>query len=197
MMNALFVLAALLGLWVLAFSFIRLERARRDRHEALQWAELAALFDAVLEARSDGRACIRGQVQDLTWELEAIVGKRTRFLVSFDGSDRLAPATLWRSSHEGEEGVSQPSDFRFVFAVDEGPIPAGRVRWLVDAEIQDFLVAIHPIAVRVVETDRMRSILAIEIMMDDTTSFTVRTAIDWAVRMAHLAREGAPATPPH
>jgi hypothetical protein len=196
MIEALIVLAALLGLLALAFSFIRLERVRRDRNEVMQWTEMAALLDAELEARSDGRLCIRDRAQDLTWELEAGAGGQIRFLVSFDGADRLAPATLWRSSHEGDESSSQSTDFRFVFAVDESPVPAGRVRWLADPIIRDLLVAIHPNAVRVTEVG-VRPVLAIEIVMGDTTSFTVRAAIDWALRMAHLAREGSPAAPPH
>lgn len=197
MSEALIVLAGLLGLLALAFSFIRLERVRRLRDEVAVWAELAALLDAELQTRSDGRLSMRGRLQDLTWELEAGAGGATRFMVFFDGSDRLAPATLVRSSHEGDGIAAEPTDFRFVFAVDESPVPAGRVRWVADREIQEFLVAIHPLGARVAETIGMQPRLAIELVLGDTTLFTVRTAIDWATRMAHLAREGTPAAPPH
>lgn len=199
--SVLLVVLALAGLVTAAFGAIRLEQARRRRDEEAQWAEIAALLDAELRIGEDGRPWIRGRAQDVDWEVQSGGGRGgvPRFGVRFEGADRLAPAAVWRSDHDVEETPPPAigTDFRMVFSIDESPVPAGCVRWLADGEIQDLLVTIHPIAARVVETRGMPPVPTIEIALDDTTVLTIRTAIDWALRMARLAREGQPAAPPH
>lgn len=205
--SALLVVLALVGLVMLAFGAIRLEQGRRRRDEETRWAEIALLLDAELRVGEDGRPWIRGRAQDVEWDVHppGSRGGLPRFGVRFEGADRLAPASIWRSSHEDDDEGARPSlgtDFRLVFSVDESPVPAGCVRWLADGEIQDLLVAIHPIAARVLEMRGMPPAPTIEIALEDgldtgAAVLTIRAAIDWALRMAHLAREGAPAAPPH
>ncbi len=198
--SVVLVVLALAGLAMLAFGAIRLEQARRRHDEETHWAEIALLLDAELRIGEDGRPWIRGRAQDVDWEVQAggARGGMPRFGVRFEGADRLAPAAVWRSAHEEDDSAPPVhGDFKMVFSVDESPVPAGCVRWLDDLEIQELLVTIHPIAARVLETRGMPPVPTIEIALDDATVLTVRTAVDWALRMAHLAREGTPAAPPH
>jgi hypothetical protein len=205
--SALLVVIALVGLVVTAYGAIRLEQGRRRRDEEARWAELAVLLDAELRVGEDGRPWIRGRAGDVEWDLRQSAGRGSvpRFGVRFEGADRLAPAAVWRSSHEDEEEDGRPAlgtDFKLVFAIDESPVPAGCVRWLDDPEIQDLLMTIHPLAARVVETRGMPPVPTIEIALEDArraelTVLTIRASIDWALRMAHLAREGRAAAPPH
>lgn len=207
MIPVLLVVLSLVGLAMLAYGAIRLEQGRRRRVEEAQWRELATLLDAELRVGEDGRPQIRGHAEDVDWEVRA--GGLPRFVVRFEGADRLAPASVFRASGEEEEesaseaSAAMAADFRLLFRVDEAPVPAGTVRWLEDREIQDLLVTIHPLAARVVDARTIPPIPTIEIALDPASwsdgaeLLTIRSAIDWARRMAHLAREGEAAAPPH
>jgi hypothetical protein len=209
MAAVLAVLVVLAGLMLTVYAAIRVDRARWLRNEQGRWARLAVVLGAELTVGEDGWPRLRARCGDFDWELrtDCVVSRELEGLpvmdVRFDGAERLAPAIVWRDPPDGAvdraacEAVGS-EDMRAVFVVEQAPVPAGCVRWVDDREIQDLLLAVRPRAAAVIEPRGTPPRAAVWIVLDRyPDEDRIRLAIDWARRMALLAREGAPAVPPH
>ncbi|UJR87158.1 hypothetical protein [Sandaracinus amylolyticus] len=205
MITVLLVALALVGLLAAAYGAVRFEQHRRLRDERTRWEDLALLLDAELRVGEDGRLSLHGEQDDATWILRAsgseladdTASARALLEVTFDAADRLAPAIVWREPPEdaGELERVGTEEFRTVFEVEQGSVPAGCVRWIEDREIQDLLLASGAFAAMVRAQDPRRPTIAM--VLDQVDLDAVRLAIEWASRMSRIAREGIAATPPH
>jgi hypothetical protein len=208
MLTALAVLFSLAGLLLASFGAIRIGRARRLREIQSAWARLASDLGAELRIGEDGRLSIRGRRGDAEWELDQRIGlfARPGLRAWFEAADRLAPARVWREPPDDVRTLERTGseEFRTVYQVEQGPIAAGCVRWLDDTEVQDLLLASHAFAAAVIGSTTVLAASAPTVWIvleprgaSSVDDDSVRLAIEWAARMAMLAREGVAAAPPH
>jgi hypothetical protein len=192
---------ALALLLLASLGAIRLRAALRLRDQRGRWQVLAEMLEGELIVHEDGALSIARRTPSLSWEVrEQIPGVTGPALeVAFDVADRLTPAHVFRDPPEGTGPLERvgSEEFRTVFEVDEGALDAGCVRWLADREIQDLLLAMRPREAAVVRTRDGVPRTEVRVVFDEVDLDGLRLAIEWAERLARLAREGIAAAPPH
>lgn len=193
-------LAALAAVLIASYGAIRIQRARRLRDEEARWARLAAELEGELRVGESGRLTIIGREGAIEWELHRALGwyGRPGIELRFEGADRLAIASVWSEAPDDEERLERlgSDEFRTVFEVQQGEVAAGHVRWVDDAESQDILLATRPYCAAVTApSGSPRTIVTV--VWSEIDAVAVKLAIEWAARLATLARHGASAAPPH
>lgn len=201
MISFLVALAALLGLALTSFGVIRLQKARRLRDEEARWSRLAAELGGELRVGENGRLSITGARDRIEWELHRAYGwlARPGIELRFEGADRLAAASVWSDAPDDEEKLERlgSEEFRTVFEVQQAEIAAGHVRWIEDAECQDLLLAARPYLASVIAPPSAMPRTIVSVVFEEVDVDGIRLAIEWADRLARLARDGVAAAPPH
>jgi len=201
MITFLVALIALLALALASFGAIRLQQARRLRDEEARWSRLATELGGELRIGENGRLSVVGSRDRIEWELHRAYGwlARPGIELRFEGADRLAVASVWSDAPEDEETLERlgSEEFRTVFEVQQGEIAAGHVRWVEDRESQEILLAARPYLASVSSPPSATPRTIVSVVFDEVDVDGIRLAIEWADRLARLARDGVAAAPPH
>jgi len=106
---------------------------------------------------------------------------------------------VWSDAPEDEETLERlgSEEFRTVFEVQQGEIAAGHVRWVEDRESQEILLAARPYLASVSSPPSATPRTIVSVVFDEVDVDGIRLAIEWADRLARLARDGVAAAPPH